>query len=107
MGRAAHTSKSPVVRLYLASGIQRMAVDTRWDILAGLLSHSEDASDHNLPLMYWYAAEPAYAAGGYARAVEIASEGLAEWFDNPSLRYQLACYEALAGNREVAIEHLS
>ena len=25
---------------------------------------------------------------------------------NPSLRYQLACYEALNGNREAAIRHL-
>ena len=23
----------------------------------GLVSHAEDADDHNLPLMYWYAAE--------------------------------------------------
>ena len=58
------------------------------------------------PYEYWYAAEPAYAAGDYARAVEIASEGLADHPDNASLRYQLACYEALAGHREAAIEHL-
>ena len=35
-----------------------MPVGQRWDILEGLLSHAEDANDHNLPLMYWYAAEP-------------------------------------------------
>ena len=38
--------------------------------------------------------------------MEIASEGLADWPDHPSLRYQLACYEALAGHREAAVEHL-
>ena len=27
-------------------------------VLANLLAHAEDAEDHNLPLMYWYAAEP-------------------------------------------------
>ncbi len=55
---------------------------------------------------HWYAAQPAYAAGDYARAVAIASEGLADWPDHPSLHYQLACYEALAGHREQAIAHL-
>ena len=34
------------------------------------------------------------------------SEGLTDWPDHPSLRYQLACYEALQGHREPAIEHL-
>jgi hypothetical protein len=27
-------------------------------VLAGLYGHAEDAADHNLPLMVWYAAEP-------------------------------------------------
>jgi tetratricopeptide (TPR) repeat protein len=55
---------------------------------------------------YWYEAEPHYRSGDYARAVEIASQGLEDWPEHPSLRYQLACYEALGGNREAAIEHL-
>jgi tetratricopeptide (TPR) repeat protein len=58
------------------------------------------------PYEYWYAAQPYYDSGDYARAVEIASEGLADWPDHPSLHYQLACYEALGGNREKAIDHL-
>ena len=58
------------------------------------------------PYEHWYAAQPAYDAGDFSRAVEIASEGLRDWPDNPSLRYQLACYEALRGNRDQAIEHL-
>ena len=33
-----------------------------WPILTALASHAEDAKDHNLPLMLWYAAEPAVAA---------------------------------------------
>ncbi len=53
---------SPVVRLYLASAAQRIPVAQRWPILTGLASHAEDAKDHNLPLMLWYAAEPAVAA---------------------------------------------
>ena len=38
--------------------------------------------------------------------VQIASAGLQDWPEHPSLRYQLACYEALQGHREAAIEHL-
>ena len=38
------------------------------------LSHSEDADDHNLPLMYWYAIEP-LADVGPARALALALNG--------------------------------
>ena len=40
---------SPVVRLYLTSALQRMGLDARWAIAAGLVSHAGDAADHNLP----------------------------------------------------------
>ena len=53
---------SPVVRLYLASAAQRIEIAKRWPILEGLASHAEDAKDHTLPLMLWYAAEPAVGA---------------------------------------------
>jgi hypothetical protein len=49
---------SQLVRLYLASALQRIPPADRWDVLAGLYQHAEDADDHNLPLMVWYAAEP-------------------------------------------------
>jgi putative membrane-bound dehydrogenase-like protein len=49
---------SPVVRRFLASAAQRVAPDDRWPIVEALLMHGEDAGDHNLPLLYWYAAEP-------------------------------------------------
>lgn len=52
---------SPMVRLYLASALQRIPSAQRADILEGLLAHAEDAKDHNLPLMYWYATEPVVA----------------------------------------------
>jgi putative membrane-bound dehydrogenase-like protein len=54
----AHTDPSPVVRLALAATLQRIPLAERWTILEALTSHREDASDHNLPFMYWYAAEP-------------------------------------------------
>lgn len=49
---------SPVVRLYLASVVQRLPFDQRWSILEGLASHAEDIDDNNLPRMYWFALEP-------------------------------------------------
>jgi hypothetical protein len=54
----ARNDPSPVVRLYLASALQRLPVEQRGPVLDGLFAHAEDADDHNLPLMYWYAAEP-------------------------------------------------
>lgn len=49
---------SPVVRLYLAAGLQRMGFDHRWPILANLSQHEEDAGDNNIPRMLWFALEP-------------------------------------------------
>src|SRR6185437_12225654 len=70
--RLAKESASPVVRLYLASACQRMPAEQTWDILSGLLSHNEDAKDHNLPLMDWYAMEAPCAADP-DRALAVAS----------------------------------
>jgi len=50
----AATDKSALVRLYLAAALQRIDSAQRGDIALGLLSHAEDAEDHNLPLMIWY-----------------------------------------------------
>lgn len=60
--RLAKDDPSPVVRLYLASAAQRIDIAKRWPILTALAAHAEDANDHNLPLMLWYAAEPAVGA---------------------------------------------
>lgn len=62
---------SPVVRLYLASALQRMERALRWPILEALAGHVEDAEDANLPLMYWYAAEPLVRADP-SRALTLA-----------------------------------
>ncbi len=67
----AKSDPSPVVRLYLASALQRLPVEQRWDILAGLVSHAEDTTDHNLPLMAWYAGEPLVTADLH-RALDLA-----------------------------------
>jgi len=59
----ARRDPSPVVRLAIASALQRLPFDQRPGVAAGLLSHHEDASDHNLPLVIWYGIEPALSAG--------------------------------------------
>ena len=60
--RMATQDKSPLVRLYLASAMQRLSFKHRVPVLKALLGHVEDADDQNLPLMYWYATEPLVAA---------------------------------------------
>jgi putative membrane-bound dehydrogenase-like protein len=49
---------SPFVRLYLASGLQRLPAEQRWPIAEALVAHGEDAGDAYLPLMIWYGIEP-------------------------------------------------
>jgi putative membrane-bound dehydrogenase-like protein len=53
---------SPIVRRFLASAARRIAVEQRWGIVEALLQHGEDANDHNLPTLYWFAAEPLVVA---------------------------------------------
>ncbi len=44
---------SPFLRLARASTLPALAPQARATLAALLLSHSEDATDHNLPLLYW------------------------------------------------------
>ena len=53
---------SGLVRLYLASALQRMPLEQRWPLAKALASRLEDAGDPQLPLMIWYGLEPAAAA---------------------------------------------
>lgn len=69
----AKSDSSALVRLALASVLQRLDPATRPELAAALASHREDATDHNLPLMIWYGlipvAETAPAALAKAAAV--------------------------------------
>jgi putative heme-binding domain-containing protein len=49
---------SPLVRLSLASALQRLSPTDRWPIAEALAARREDADDPNLPLMLWYGVEP-------------------------------------------------
>lgn len=49
---------SPAVRLTLASTLARLPYAARPELAGRLMLHAQDASDHNLPLMVWYALAP-------------------------------------------------
>jgi putative membrane-bound dehydrogenase-like protein len=66
----AASDPSPVVRLHLASALQRLPLEPRWPIVERLAAHAEDADDANIPLMVWYAAEPLVPANP-ERAVRL------------------------------------
>ena len=55
------------------------------------------------PFEYYFVA----AGDGAGRAYEICAEGLEHYPDHPSLHYNLACYAALAGQREDALRHIA
>lgn len=73
--KMAESDPSPLVRRYIASFVPKVhPVNHQVPILAGLLSHADDASDFNLPLLYWYAVES--IAGAYPEeALQLAVQG--------------------------------
>jgi hypothetical protein len=58
------------------------------------------------PWEHYFAAIPHARAGDWARAAELTAEGLNVHPDNPSLLYNLACFEAQGGRPAEALEHL-
>jgi putative membrane-bound dehydrogenase-like protein len=57
LAKLADGEPSAYVRLALASALQRVPLGQRAAIARPLLTHAEDADDHNLPLMLWYGLE--------------------------------------------------
>ena len=84
----------------------RSAVATEPDTTALVVGGPADRPLHVSPFEYWFVAEEPNRRGDYRRAIEIASEGLEEWPDHPRIHYHLACYHALAGDRDEALAHL-
>lgn len=55
----APTESSPVVRMYLASALQRIGdSDAVWQLAKSLSAYAEDAVDHNIPKLIWFGIEP-------------------------------------------------
>jgi putative membrane-bound dehydrogenase-like protein len=55
----AKSDPSPLVRLHLASVLQRGDESQNWPLAHALAQHGEDAEDPRQPLMIWYGIEPA------------------------------------------------
>jgi putative heme-binding domain-containing protein len=64
---------SSLIRRAVASGLQKLAVRDRHDILQALSSQAGDAADPILPHLLWYAAEP-LADVDAARALALAEQ---------------------------------
>jgi putative heme-binding domain-containing protein len=56
--RMAREDQSGLVRLTLASLLQRLPPASRPSLAAPLLARAEDANDHNLPMLVWYGLIP-------------------------------------------------
>ncbi len=56
--RLAKSDDSALVRLALASVLQRLPLEQREAMASALVAHDEDAGDHNLPLLIWYGLIP-------------------------------------------------
>jgi tetratricopeptide (TPR) repeat protein len=54
----------------------------------------------------WFAAAPHRERGEYEQALAIIETDLKQRPDHPALLYETACYEALLGRRDNAVEHL-
>lgn len=70
--RLGRNDQSPLVRLALASTLQRLPVALRPALAETLVAHAADADDHNLPLLVWYGLMPAVDAQPLALA-EVAA----------------------------------
>jgi mannose-6-phosphate isomerase-like protein (cupin superfamily) len=98
---------APVGTLVLVpQGVHRAATAKEGATTVLVIGGPPGAAGPISPFEHWYAATPAYEAGDYARAYEIAAQGLADHPGNGTLHYNLGCYAAMAGEREKAIEHL-
>ena len=59
------------------------------------------------PWEAWLEASPHLEAGEPERGIEIFERTLAAYPGNPNVLYNLACFEALAGRADDALEHLA
>ncbi len=70
----AKSDPAPVIQRTIVSNLRFVSPTERSKVLQGLLSHPESATDHNLPLLYWYALEP-IAATDPTAAFKLALNG--------------------------------
>lgn len=67
----AKTESNRTVRREIASLLQRIPEDQRWEIIEALTTHHADVKDRNIPYLVWYGLEP-LVPSDTARALHIA-----------------------------------
>jgi putative membrane-bound dehydrogenase-like protein len=70
----AKSDPSAIVRREIASHLSILPKGEQWEMLFALTGHSEDADDHNLPYLYWFAAEPLVGENP-AKGLALATKG--------------------------------
>ncbi len=93
--------------IFVAPEQHRAARAVQDDTTVLVIGGKPGAAGPPSPFEYWYFAGPEAEAGNPARAYEIAAEGLEHYPENANLHYNLACYAALAGESDKALEHLN
>ena len=103
---------SALVRVTLASLLQKLPLSHRAPLARELLAHAEDATDHNQPLMLWYGIEPLAATDpGFAELLagarlplvqRLGARRLAQDLDSAPQRVN-ALLRAIARNPSAAV----
>jgi tetratricopeptide (TPR) repeat protein len=86
--------------------VRRGAVATEPDTTVLVVGATVGEAFKPSPWESWLEVLPYYSAKDFDVAVEILTRALGEHPGNPSILYNLACCEALAGRHEDAREHL-
>ena len=108
----ARRDPSGLVRLELASALQRLGPDLRFELGAALMERSEDRDDHNQPLMVWYGMEPVVSAapgkgvelikrGAFPKVARLIARRLAADLDQPAFGQAVAQLIALAASQPI------
>jgi putative membrane-bound dehydrogenase-like protein len=74
LGEMASSDDSPLVRLYLAAGLQRLEAADRWSIAERLVAHAGDRHDPNVAPLVWYGIEP-LVPDAQGRDVHLLTQG--------------------------------
>jgi putative heme-binding domain-containing protein len=71
-----------VLRLYLASAVQKLPAATAWDVIDALAQHGEDRDDRNIPTLLWQGTAPLMSAHpdrAFALATTTRIPQLTDW----------------------------
>ena len=88
-------------------GARRVAVAVEDGTTVLVVGGTPGAAYQPSPWEWSFAADPLVRAGDAAGAVAMMREALELHPDNASTLYNLGCFEALAGQADEAIEHLT